>query len=338
MAEGTELVEVQEQEVKPALLSGEAIAVIKHNIDMAQKLVYEVLEESIDYGRIPGTPAPSLWDPGAGKISAAFNVYPKYALLHAEESDGLVSYTVESTLLNRSTGKPMSTGIGAASTRETKYKYRWHTAEEARGFGYSPEQLERFKKKDDKYRIPNPEYGELVNTIVKMASKRSDVDAVQNLPGVGSALRKLFQQPEREINKWRSFWGRITQLGLTEEQVHKVLGVASVNDWLAQGKTLDQAIEALARRPKERKEEPEGDLPFLDDKLLKGWKIVKETVKRLNITDKQLHGWFGHFNLNIGVEHFLLESPPPGLTNEILSRFQDSLTVYEDGQKRLPNA
>jgi len=336
---GTDLIEVQgevQEGGKPAVLTDEAITIIKHNIDMAQKLVYEVLEEGVDYGRIPGTPGPSLWDPGAGKISAAFNVYPKYALLHAEESDGLVSYTVESTLLSRGTGKPMSTGIGAASTRETKYKYRWHTAEEARGFGYSLEQLEAFKKKDDKYRVPNPEYGELVNTIVKMASKRSDVDAVQNLPGVGSALRKLFQQPVSERNKWRSFWGRVTQLGLSEEQVHEVLGVASVNDWLAHGKTLEQAIEVLAHRPKQEpapEPEPEPELPFANDALLEGWQIAKAKVKTLTVGDAQIQKWFAHYNIEITLGDFDKSMPPLGVTNEILSRFVDSLTTYESKQK-----
>jgi len=337
---GTDLVEVQTTELqeaaKPVLLTDEAITIIKHNIDMAQKLVYEVLEEGVDYGRIPGTPAPGLWDPGAGKISAAFNVYPKYTLLHAEESDGLVSYTVESTLLSRGTGKPMSTGIGAASTRETKYKYRWHTAEEAREFGYSPEQLEGFKRnKDNKYRIPNPEYGELVNTIVKMASKRADVDAVQNLPAVSSALRKLFGQPVNERNKWRSFWGKVNQLGLTEEQVHTVLGVASVNDWLAQGKTIEQAIETLARRPVEPKAEPkaEVDIPFIEDKLLQGWKIAKDAIKRLSITGEQIQKWFAHYNIEIGLADFEKVVPPAGITNEILNRFVDSLVAYESSHK-----
>lgn len=665
---GTDLVEVQtelQEAAKPAVLTDEAITIIKHNIDMAQKLVYEVLEEGVDYGRIHGTPAPSLWDPGAGKISAAFNVYPKYALLHAEESDGLVSYTVESTLLSRGTGKPVSTGIGAASTRETKYKYRWHTAEEAREFGYSPEQLEGFKKnKDNKYRIPNPEYGELVNTIVKMASKRclgsttpilvktnqsvvrtnlskmyllyqvnkghlfvpgtdnswrevknmfreenrqvfrialadgsyirateqhcfptqnglkevselregdilkrsqfsiptdhrvyanpdygwvaglfladghylddkrdirftlntketaiaerikkvacplgsrvsiiprkdspnttdvgvygeafsgvirqfiegstsynkrlsrfawsqnneflasilegylcgdgqfvdrlgrnehwllgftgknyelaedlrcitnilghrckitrkqvietttqkefptfkgwiksniktynkielgkivsikketkpaivydlevdgdhlfvlsngiqshnSDVDAVQNLPAVSSALRKLFGQPINERNKWRSFWGKVNQFGLTEEQVHKVLGVASVNEWLAQDKTLEQAIETLARRPEESKAELP-DIPFIEDKLLQGWKIARDAVKRLKITGEQIQKWFAHYNIELGLADFEKPVPPVETTNEMLSRFVDSLIAYEGSHK-----
>jgi len=338
---GTDLVEVEaeiQEAAKSAVLTNEAITIIKHNIDMAQKLVYEVLEENIDYGRIPGTPAPGLWDPGAGKISAAFNVYPKYALLHAEESDGLVSYTVESTLLSRGTGKPMSTGIGAASTRETKYKYRWHTAEEARGFGYSPEQLEAFKKnKDNKYRIPNPEYGELVNTIVKMSAKRADVDAVQNLPAVSSALRKLFQQPVSERNKWRFFWGKVTQLGLTEEQVHKVLGVASVNDWLAGGKTLEQAIEALARRPVDPTPEPKvelPDIPFIEDKLLQGWGVAKDAVRRLKVTEGQIQKWFVHYSIELGLADFDKVAPPRGITNEILNRFVDSLVAYESNHNK----
>jgi hypothetical protein len=44
-----------------------------------------------------------------------------------------------------------------------------------------------FKKTNDygtSYRLPNPDVGDLENTILKMAMKRAEVDAVNHLPGV----------------------------------------------------------------------------------------------------------------------------------------------------------
>ena len=45
----------------------------------------------------------------------------------------------------------------------------------------------------DEYRVENPEYGEQVNTIAQMAAKRAETDAAKTLPGVASALRRLFE-------------------------------------------------------------------------------------------------------------------------------------------------
>lgn len=45
---------------------------------------------------------------------------------------------------------------------------------------------------------------------------------------------------------WNWFWGvKVRELGLPREEVHKILGVASVKDWLAQGRTLEEAVQLL---------------------------------------------------------------------------------------------
>ena len=345
----TDLIVVEETKPAPVKLTAEAIQVIKENINMAQRLVCDVLEEEVDYGQLPGTPAPGLWDPGASKIEAAFNVYPKYNILHSEETDGVISKTIESTLISRSTGNVFSTGIGAASTKETKYRYRWMSKDDAvRVLGFPEEALDKMKRKTGAgggvlYRVENPEHGELVNTITKMAAKRADVDAVQNLPGVGSTLRKLFQVPKNRRDEWKDFWGKTAQMGLSEEQVHEILGVASMKDWQGQGKTLKDAITALAKRPqtqpapaKEEKAEipTQPDIP-LDDKLITGWNILKGKVQALSIQDWQLKNWCDHYKYPpITLEDLSKPLPPQGITNGIVNHLVDALNSYSDMMKR----
>jgi hypothetical protein len=244
-------------ESKPQLvrLTDVAIETIAHNIRQSERLVFNVLEKGIDYGRIPGTPQDGLWDPGASKIINAFNAYPDYKVLHHVEEDNLISYTIQSVLTSRDSQMVVGTGIGACSTKETKYKYRW--VPDPKNYSYSEEEIKALKFKDGKYRITNPEYGELVNTMAKMACKRADVDAAQSLPGVGSALRKLFtgKAPEEKDlpPNWNSFWGQVSALGLSEDDVHYELGVSSIKEWLDLGKTLNQAIEALSQKLTEKK-------------------------------------------------------------------------------------
>lgn len=263
----------------PALelrLTETAIQTIQHNIEMAQKLVIGVLENDIDYGRTPGTPTASLWDPGAAKIMAAFNCYSGHQVLYHTEEDNLISWCIEAQLISRQSQQVIATGVGAASTRETKYKYRW--VDKPEEFGYDLEQIKKLKTKQSGrgvlFRIENPEYGELVNTLFQMAAKRAEVDGTKSLPGVGSALKKLFSGGIKSTRKepdWGGFWGRVAQLGLSEQQVHEMLGVTSVNQWIAQGKTLDQAIRTLSERlsePAASAAKGEGfriDLTWLDE-------------------------------------------------------------------------
>jgi len=237
-------------ESKPPMikLTDVAIATISHNIKQSERLVFSVLEREVDYGRLPGIAQGGLWDPGASKIMNAFNTYPDYKVLHHVEEDDLISFTIQSILISRESQMVVGTGIGAASTKEIKYKYRW--VPDPQNYGYSDEEIKTLKVKDSKYRITNPEYGELVNTMAKMAAKRADVDAVQSLPGVGSALRKLFtgksSNEKPQPPNWKTFWTQVSALGLSEDDVHRMLGVKSMKDWLSAGKSLNEAIQVLS--------------------------------------------------------------------------------------------
>lgn len=238
-----------------ARISPQAIAARRGDIALLQQMVKEVLVRGVDYGRIPGTPQDSLWDPGAQQINSHFNVYAgERRIIRLEDSPERISVVIEVPLISRETGRVVAAGVGAASTLETKYKYRW--VSDPAEWGYEGSSVKALKTKElDKgqllYRIPNPEHGELLNTIIKMSSKRAEVDAVQALPGVASALRALFQgqgQMRKEARpgpQWTQFWGEVRRFGYTDHEAHAQLGVASMQDWLAQGHTLEEALEKL---------------------------------------------------------------------------------------------
>lgn len=248
-------------------LSEQGIATVKRNIQLCEQLVSEVLEKEIDWGTIPGVQQPFLWDSGAAKIMAAFNCYPEYKVIDATIRTPHIRYTVTSQLVNRQSHEVVATGIGAASTKEVKHRYRWTEDPEIEGI--SRKGLKQ--RKDGKYRIPNPETEDLLNTICKMAAKRADVDAVTSLPGVAATIRKLFIHPplsrkqglpaqERpkvtgitppplkgEEHNWSWFWSKIGLLNITPQEAHDILGVVSVKrDWVdTQHRTLDEAYEII---------------------------------------------------------------------------------------------
>ena len=144
---------------------------------------------------------------------------------------------------------------------ESKYAYRY--VEDPAEFGLDINTL-KFDKKKRKYRIPNPETEDLGNTILKMASKRGEIDASQSLPGVSSALKKLFlgkvRGKKEDGHAWQKFWGEVNALGLGEDALHQMLGIKSLkDDWLAKGKGLNEAVEVLAKMVAEGKKPAQED-------------------------------------------------------------------------------
>lgn len=230
-------------------------------------LIESVIREfkrGIDYGRLPQAAQDSLWGPGAAAIIAAFDAYAgERRILSLREGEDRISALIEAPIVSRATGRVIASGIGAASSLEARYKYRWLTRAEAGEMGFGEERLSTFKaRRGDgghlQYRTPNPEYWELLNAVVKMGSKRAEVDAAESLPGVASVLRQLFNNapaaaPVNPVPRpapadsplWSRFWGEVQRLGLTQEEARQKLGVASVKDWLAQGKSLAHAVEVL---------------------------------------------------------------------------------------------
>lgn len=285
------LVPAVQARVEPLVITREYVDQQKRSLALLQDMVKDILVEGRDYGRVPGTPQ-FLWDPGANQIFGGFNVFPGHRRIISHIEDGTkISIVIEVPLIQRHTGTEVASGIGASSNEESKHKYRWIKEEELGLWGYTGDTATSLRTKKEeggkKYRIPNPDRGELINVCVKQASKRAEVDAAEALPGVSSTLRVLFdprkspgtgakkgkEEPtDDDSPRWTKFWGEVRALGIVTEsgtpdspRVHQLLGVASMKDWLASGRSLDEATKALAERLKTQRRDPtsikEKDVP-----------------------------------------------------------------------------
>lgn len=228
-----------------------SITRIKQEINLAERMVEEVLTKDFDWGIHPGTTSYALKDPGASKLINSFNCYSDPEILYRESTKEKISFVIKTRLMHRPTGEVKATGVGSCTTTETKYQYRWVADPESYGLD-----REGLKQKAGKFRIPNPELEELENTILKMATKRAEVDAAQSLPGVGTSLARIFNrgnaaQPAKRTcvtEDWNGFWGQCHALGLDQTKVHVLLGVTSIKDWTAAGHSLNEAIEMLSSK------------------------------------------------------------------------------------------
>jgi len=97
-------------------------------IKQFQAVVREVLTEGTDYGTIPGCgDKPSLFKPGAEKITKLLNLFEDYEFVERIEDfdKPLFHYVVRCTLRDIATGTRVASGLGSCNSRESKYRYRW---------------------------------------------------------------------------------------------------------------------------------------------------------------------------------------------------------------------
>ncbi len=242
-----------------------AVEDVKRSMDLFQELVTTLLVEERDYGGLPGLQGKVLLDSGANLVMNAYDLYPgERRVMRMDIADGRISVVLEVPLVSRKTGQVVSTGVGAGSTLETKHRWRW--VNKPAEWGHGVEEIAKMKTRSGEgwkqWRIPNQETDDLLNTIFKMCSKRGEVDAVGALPGVPAALKKLYGEggapaqdrqtqgkkrtPASEAqDRWTRFWPETVRLGYTQEQVRARFGVKKMEEWEAQGHTLEEALAVL---------------------------------------------------------------------------------------------
>lgn len=152
---------------------------IRATVNLMQDVMLEVMKDGTHYGTIPGTKTKSLYKAGAEKLMATFRLAAKPEVEDLSEG-GEIAYRVTVNLLSAN-GTFVGAGIGECSSAEDKYSWRaavcdeeWEeTPENRRRIKYAKWQGRVEKKKQVR---TNP--ADVANTILKMAKKRAQVDAV----------------------------------------------------------------------------------------------------------------------------------------------------------------
>lgn len=153
-----------------------------------------------DYGVIPGTQKPTLYQPGADTLCIAAGLrigQPEFIERTEDWEHGFFYYLVRLPL-HDDRELPAAWGIGSANSREERYAYRWvptwklsdEEKERAKAEGWRTEWRTSKGKRYFFYRAPNDEIYTLVNTLQKMAVKRAYVSATLRATGA----HRLFTQ------------------------------------------------------------------------------------------------------------------------------------------------
>ena len=170
-----------------------------------QATLKNILVEEHDYGKIPGCgDKPTLLKPGAEKILMALGITSSYELIeHTEnfEGKGFFAYTVKCTLFKN--GQKITEGLGHANSREKKWAVEF-VYEKDLPEGTDKELLKKKTIKSNngtfyKYEI-DADANSKANTILKMAKKRAQIDAVLTVASLSEIFTQDFDDlpPEEE--------------------------------------------------------------------------------------------------------------------------------------------
>jgi hypothetical protein len=183
-----------------------------------QQVMHAVMKDGEHYGKIPGTPKPTLLKAGAEKLCLLFRLDPEYA--HVREWDGthLTVYS-KCTLYHISSGERRGSGEGSCSTKEAKYAYRggsrkcpkcgaeaiikgkadygggWLCFKKKDGCGAKFADNDKAITGQEIGRVSNPDLPDQYNTVLKMSNKRALVAAVLNV----TAASDLFTQDLEDL-------------------------------------------------------------------------------------------------------------------------------------------
>jgi len=101
-------------------------AQVKHQMALIKDLMKDVLVEGTHWGKIPGCgDKPALFQPGGQKLGLMFNLGAKYVVNRIDLDHDHREYGVTCELIHRTSGRTIGQGLGACSTLESKYRYRW---------------------------------------------------------------------------------------------------------------------------------------------------------------------------------------------------------------------
>ena len=158
----------------PALTLDEAAERYNRLVEYTKNL----MTEGKDFGVIPGTgKKPTLLKPGAEKLCSLFGLVPRFELIDkiVDFEKGLFYFQYRCSLSRN--GKLVAEGIGSCNSKEKKYRYRYiyenKATEKEKEMAISVQTKTGKYGKYKVYKIENIEPFELVNTLDKMAQKRS---------------------------------------------------------------------------------------------------------------------------------------------------------------------
>lgn len=204
----------QQQAAPPATRAAEIQPVpveqIIGRIKAVEQVVSEVMVEGVHWGDVPGVQGQKMIDkPGVEVLAATFQLALDYVVDASTTPDGELRYIVKCRVLQQGTEAYLGSGMGEASTAETKYMWRGASREEYEATGEDRRRLKTKTYQDSGRTVETYQVREnnvdKANTAIKQACTRAARDAVLGVLGVrGMVLQGNRQQAQTRSQERRT--------------------------------------------------------------------------------------------------------------------------------------
>ncbi len=185
--------------------AGTAVQHLQSRMRTILDVMANVLEESKDYGKIPGTDKPTLYKPGAEKLMLTFELAAAEPHVDDLSTPDEIRYRLR-VPIEAADGRVIAVGIGEASSNEEKYRWRRPVCDEE--FAETPEHLRRekwFKGFQNKPAYKGKQIrtspADVANTILKMAHKRGFVHGTLLATGASSVFNQDLEDFTKEVRE-----------------------------------------------------------------------------------------------------------------------------------------
>lgn len=207
-----------------------SIGQLVEQVGLIQQAMAAVMQKDVHYGIIPGTSRkdpktgeelarPTLLKPGAEILCMLFRLAPSYNVVRTSLPGEHREVEIICTLTHQITGRVWGQGVGSCSSMESKYRYRsgsrkcpecgmetiikdkyshvggWLCWKKRGGCDAKFKDGDPAIEGQEIGKIDNPDIADVWNTILKMAKKRAQVDAVLT----ATAASSMFGQDLEDI-------------------------------------------------------------------------------------------------------------------------------------------
>lgn len=185
-----------------ALTIWESPEKLEARIKRMLQIQQNVMKKDIDYGTIPGCQKPSLYKPGAELLMVTFGLSDRIDVEELSANGDEIRYRVKTDIYSQ--GIYLGCGVGEASSNEEKYKWRKVVCEEE----YDATSMDNRREKWFKGYQNKPAYSQkqvrtnpsdVANTVLKMAKKRSKIDAVLSVLGASRIYTQDLEDMSAEL-------------------------------------------------------------------------------------------------------------------------------------------
>lgn len=146
---------------------------IRAQVNLIQEVMKAVMKVDVHYGKIPGTPKPTLYKAGAEKILMTFRIAAQVANIEDLSTPDAIRYRVTMRAISQTSGAMLGEGSGECSSDEEKYRWRRPVHENEYLAAPADRKREKYQRDGSVWQQVRTEPADVANTILKMAVKRA---------------------------------------------------------------------------------------------------------------------------------------------------------------------